>query len=455
MNNFSTPQPDPSKSNPYAASTRLQSKTMSQAYGQRRHDLRIGKQPNYVDLDRKELNRTLVPQRPLPDIRNEITELRRRRGAQRALKSNAAILKSGIITFGTEAAKMFNALPHSQQDAAFIELTQLLAKRLETRVEGLVVHLDETQIHAHFELRAFASDGQPICKLMNRSALSEFQDMTADVMRRFCPDIQRGNSKRDRLKAGAPYSDTLNRSVRQLHEDLPYEIAQREKAVRDLDADIVARQVTAQKDKDRIAALEARNDLNETEQKRLQKYRTRLKKKEVALKEIAQQLRAARGELANKQEVLAAKEAVNRRTTKALKRKAEEADEKQAKALKDAQQAKECYEASIAAVECIIDEMAEGTLQETPDEIILKNPAPIMAAPKPTLNRLNKIVHRYLDMQQEWRKRSEWLDKMVMKVRAWLGRGDLPEVAREDGGELSKEWDLSLDLPDPKPPWAK
>lgn len=105
------------------------------------------------------------------------------------------------------------------------------------------------------------SGRHPICKSMNRTALSEFQDMTADVMQRYCPNIQRGNSKRGRLDAGAQYPETLNRSVRQLHEDLPNEISQKKQAVWDLDADIATRQKSVLKDKDRVADLEAREDL--------------------------------------------------------------------------------------------------------------------------------------------------------------------------------------------------
>ena len=358
---------------------------MSQAYGQRRHDLRIGKQPNYVDPDRKDLNRSLIVPRRLPDIRDEIIELRKRRGAQRALKSNAAIVKSGIITFGTEAAKMFNALPEDQQDAAFVALTKVLADRLDTRVESLAIHLDETEIHAHFDLRAFARNGQPICKLMDRTTLSEFQDMTADVMQRYCPDIQRGNSKRGRLNAGTHYPDTLNRSVRQLHEDLPNEIVQKEQTVRDLDAEIAAREKSIQQDKDRVVALEAREDLNEKEQKRLGKYRKRIEKKEITLDGFALKQREATDELSMREDVLTAQEARNAETEAALKRKAIKASQTQVQALTDVQQVKEDYEAGISAVEAIIDEMANGTLQETPGEIILRNPAPIMAAPKPVL----------------------------------------------------------------------
>lgn len=455
MSNLPSPQTDPSKSNPYAASIRLQSKTMSQAYGQRRHDLRNGKQPKYVDPDRKELNRTLVQQRPIPNIRDEIIELRKRRGAQRALKSNAAIVKSGIVTFGTEAAKMFNALPEDEQDAALEQLIQLLADRLETRVESLVVHLDETEIHAHFDLRAFANDGQPICRSMNRTALSEFQDMTADVLKRYCPDIQRGNSKRSRLNAGAQYPDTLNRSVRQLHEDLPKEITQKEQEVRNLDADIAARLASVQKDKVRVTELGNREDLNAKERKRLGDYRARIEKKEEALKETAEQLQTAKVELATWQELLTAKEAENAQTAEKLERKAAMAKEQQEHVLKDAQHTKESYEAGIVAVESIIDEMAAGTLEETSEEIILKNPGPVLAAPKPVRDRLTKLVHRYLDLQEAWENRTARLNRMFERVTKWLGREDLAVEAQIQGEAITRDWELSLNLPDPKPPWAK
>lgn len=72
---------------------------------------------------------------------------------------------------------------------------------------------------------------------------------------------------------------------------------------------------------------------------------------------------------------------------------------------------------------------------------ILKNPASILAAPKPVQNRLTKLVHRYLDLRIDWRKRSEWLDAMVAKVQARLGRDDLPEKARNEGEQIKQDFD--------------
>lgn len=55
-------------SNPRAGSVRIAADTMSGYSGQRRHDMRIGYQPAYVDSNRTSLNRVLIapPPRRLP-----------------------------------------------------------------------------------------------------------------------------------------------------------------------------------------------------------------------------------------------------------------------------------------------------------------------------------------------------------------------------------------------------
>ena len=133
--------------NPRAASVRLEGKSLSRAYGQRRHDWRIGPQPKYVDPARKGLNRPLIEPRPVSQIRNEVVALRTARGAKRAMKSNAAVVTAGIITFGIEAQEMFLALTKEQQDEAFRDLARAVAERLDTSLEALMVHCDESAIH--------------------------------------------------------------------------------------------------------------------------------------------------------------------------------------------------------------------------------------------------------------------------------------------------------------------
>lgn len=149
-----TPAQNSKDGNPRAVSIRIESRTMSKAKGTRRHDFRIGKLPKYVKADRVQLNRELMSLRPLGQIRKENAELRVKASRQRAMKQNAPVIMAGIITFGTVAAELFGSLTVDQQDAAFRELANAVASELETSLESLVVHLDETTIHAHFTLRA-------------------------------------------------------------------------------------------------------------------------------------------------------------------------------------------------------------------------------------------------------------------------------------------------------------
>jgi hypothetical protein len=216
---------DATAPNPNAVSVRIEPKAMAKAKFQRRHDFRIGCQPAYVDGDRSELNRHLMELRPLPDIQRENEALRKRAGRTRKMKSNAAVITAGIITFGHAAQEVFNRLPQEVQDRAFTELAQEIAAQMKTSLEALVVHLDETAIHAHFTMRAYNDDGEPISNATRLGDLAALQDLAAVVMQRYAPEIERGNKKKARLEAGANYPDTLHRTVKQLHEDLPREKA--------------------------------------------------------------------------------------------------------------------------------------------------------------------------------------------------------------------------------------
>ncbi|MDT0684516.1 plasmid recombination protein [Roseicyclus sp. F158] len=210
--------------NPRAVSVRLESRNMSKAKGTRRHDFRIGKLPNYVNKDRVDLNCTLMPMRPLPEIQKENAELRKKAGRQRAMKSNAAVITSGIITFGREAARMFETLPPDRQDDAFRNLAKAIAAQLDTSLESLVVHLDESTIHAHFTLRSYTTAGLALSEAAKRGTMARLQDLAAEIMQQYEPGIERGHRKWDRIEAGADYPDTLHRSVRELHQDLPAEL---------------------------------------------------------------------------------------------------------------------------------------------------------------------------------------------------------------------------------------
>lgn len=214
--------------NKKAVQVRIDAGTASQAGHQRAHDLRIGPQPDYVDASRISLNRVLIE--PLTGVLlREVCETRRsQRETKRAMKSNAAVCVSGIITFGHEAQPLFEALTTEQQDAAFREVAEAVAARIGTTVSGLVFHSDEAAPHAHFQCPAVALDGQPVSKLAKRDALRDMQTIAAEIMGRHAPGIERGKPRWQRIAEGEEYADTVHRSATMMRAVLPAEIAEAE-----------------------------------------------------------------------------------------------------------------------------------------------------------------------------------------------------------------------------------
>lgn len=310
--------------NPRAASMRLEGRSLSQAYGQRRHDWRIGPQPKYVDSARKGVNRPLIEPRPVSQIRDEVLALRTARGAKRAMKSNAAVVTAGVITFGIEAQEMFLALTREQQDEAFRDLARAMAERLDTSLEALMVHCDESAIHAHFELRACNRSGIPLAKATRPAVMIELQDLVFEVMSRHCPGIERGNRKYDRLAAGEDYAATVHKSVHQLHRDLPLEIARLEQDREALQASLPELTARVDEMRDRVAKLEAEaadRELTVAKVKRLRVYRDRLNDR-------VRDLEASQGEL----EAVQTKHDRLQGEVKALEERAAAAKQKQVQA---------------------------------------------------------------------------------------------------------------------------
>lgn len=284
----------PKESNPLAASTRIGSVTAKTLSGQIRHDLRRGPQPKYVASDRGHLNRVLIQPLPPGQMRKICQERRALRDTSRAMKSNAAIGTRGVITFGAEASRLFERLSPDQQDAAFREVAQAVADRLATSLHGLVVHLDEATIHAHYQLAAYNVHGNPIAKTTSPRVLSELQDITAEAMARHCPGIERGNRYGDRIAAGANFADTLHISVAELHRTLPADLAKKREALADLAK--AETEAAARFDEmwERVQKLQQKTELSEKEVKRLETYEKRLADRLNELREAQSASEAAR-----------------------------------------------------------------------------------------------------------------------------------------------------------------
>ena len=429
---------DATASNPNAVSVRIEPKPMSRAKFQRRHDFRIGTQPAYVDGDRSHLNRYLMPLRPLPDIRRENEALRMRAGRTRKMKSNAAVVTVGVITFGHKAQDVFNRLPDEVQNRAFTELVQEIAAQLNTSLEALVVHLDETAIHAHFTMRAYNDDGEPLSDATKLSDLSKIQDLAADVMQRYAPEIERGRKKKDRLKASADYPGTLHRTVKQLHEDLPQEKAALEAEIAAKEERINEQNLSLEKTQKHLEKLEAKKELTEKEVKRKETYRKRLEKKTSDMAAEMEALEARRSALKmamvrELQDIEAEKE-----TVRAEQKKAKEQ-------IAAARRAQEAYEQGVNAIEAVLSEAEAETLSYDPDsgKTTMDDPTPLKSAPPKLRTQIVRLAKRLALVENNLFTRILRLDAHLKRVKTLLMRTDIaPETRQETRaivGDVAKD----------------
>lgn len=222
-----TPIASESKSNPNAISVRIKSRDAKGAANQRSHDLRIGRQPQYVDEAKSHLNRHLIRALSASDIR-KVCEARREAAGlerKRAVASNAAVATIGIITFGIQAQKVMAEMDAQTQDKLFRDVAERVAERLGTSITGLSVHADETALHAHFQMPAVSIYGTPVSKIAVKRVLNEIQTIASEVAGKYDKRIERGRPRLVREAAGEKRSETINRLVRTLHDDLPLEVA--------------------------------------------------------------------------------------------------------------------------------------------------------------------------------------------------------------------------------------
>ncbi|EEB86253.1 plasmid recombination protein [Roseobacter sp. GAI101] len=425
-----TPE-DAAAANPNAVSVRIQPKAMAKAKFQRRHDFRIGKQPAYVDEDRTELNRHLMELRPLPDIQRENEALRKRAGRTRKIKSNAAVVTVGIVTFGQRAQEVFNRLPVEMQDRAFRELAQEIAAKLKTSLEALVVHLDETAIHAHFTMRAYNDDGEPISNATRLGDMSALQDLAAEVMQRYAPEIERGKKKQARLEAGAKYSDTFHRTVKQLHQDLPREKAALEAEIATMSQEINEQKASVAKTQRHLQTLEAKAVLTEKEIKRKETYSKRLEKKQAAMAADMEQLEARRVAL---EAAMAQKAEAIEVVQQAVRTERQEVQAQ----MNAVRAAKETYERGAKAIEAVLTEAENETLVYDPDtgKTTMQDPTPLKGTPQKLRAQIVKLAKRIAFVESNLFARIFRLDEQISRIRAFLTRNDLPPEVKNEAQEI-------------------
>lgn len=249
---------DERKANPRAAMVRVEIRDAQGYANQRRHDLRIGPLPDYVNLEAPEPNPIFIQPMTTAELKALAKERRTQRETSRAIKSNAGIAVVGIIGFGIEAQKMFGDLDAATQEQALRAAVGRVAADLRTTVSGLILHLDESARHAHFSLCGYDVTGQPLSTWMGRGVLKQLQTALHDELRAFMPDLERGRSRKVRADAGAAPYELVNRSVEELHTDLPFEIELVRKELAELQEKARTNEARAEKARAKAEADDAR-----------------------------------------------------------------------------------------------------------------------------------------------------------------------------------------------------
>lgn len=181
-----------------AISVRVQPITSGKLTGQRRHDLRHGRPPGYVDQRLTQLNETII-EPPTPDkLRAEIAAARAKHRQQK-LREDARIAVAGIITFGSEAQARIRAMSADEQRRCTCA-SPAVAESSGHELVGLVVHNDESAPHAHFLLRGYRRDARGLERPWRKSPkdLALLQDAAAGVVAEL--GIERGREKSRKLQ---------------------------------------------------------------------------------------------------------------------------------------------------------------------------------------------------------------------------------------------------------------
>ena len=194
--------------------------------GQRRHDLRIGKQPAYVDAKRAGENAALFRAEGWGRVEDESEEQDGARihqlmdasrteieGRAKRKTSVGKYWRRAIITFSHEAQKALaneGKLPHAEALTAFKAFADAHGVKLLT----VDFHGDETAPHYHANFEGVNDKGYAL--RLNREELSATQDQIASHFANY--GLTRGKRKEERKAAGEDPSKWNHRTVRELHE---------------------------------------------------------------------------------------------------------------------------------------------------------------------------------------------------------------------------------------------
>jgi len=240
-------------------SMRVKFKTTRQAMGQHRHNDR-SKVPSYCDPDRIKLNKTLkafptetytkrngdeiVREVSLRSMADEI-ESSYKKEIGRKWQSNSCHFIDGVLTFSASA----DLSDKDTLDQCALRTMDAVIKKHELRKDALIEmvrHEDETRTHYHFMFKNQRLNTTSARRSFDRDACSELQDLAGAEFA--CMGIQRGTPKQERIDNDEPVHKYIHRTVKQLHEDLPRELAQAQAVLANCSVQVVS----AEKHLDRV-----------------------------------------------------------------------------------------------------------------------------------------------------------------------------------------------------------
>jgi hypothetical protein len=294
-----------------AVSVRLEHRDVNGTTADIRHDFRIGRIPKYVDQDRSCLNSEIL-RGPTPHtMRAECVKLRELTPKIRKMRSNAAVSTRMIVTFGKGLQPHFDALDVQTQDQIYTEIAETVVDRVATSLLALVAHRDETAPHAHGQMLAVNKFGVPVSKVATPTVMSELQDIAHQIALKYLPMCERGTKKADRIERGDDPSKIYNRSVKQLHTDLPKEIEAKQAELDAITSQIPALTVRVEEMQGRVDKLEneeKQRELTTAKVKRLRTYRARLADRVGDLRSARDELTQLTTQIAEKQKLVTALE---------------------------------------------------------------------------------------------------------------------------------------------------
>jgi Plasmid recombination enzyme. len=205
-----------------SVSVRVKALKHGKSTRQLKHDFRINS-VDYVDETRSKNNVVLIDSVTTVEEldKKNIEQIERFETAKnRSIRKDANSTVAGIITFGgndyiTKTNDSLNVLDEKAK-----ELVEKIASKYDVETLYLIRHADEAATHYHFQLSNIKNDlskaqKSTITAELDRTSTSNLQDMAGEVFHDV--GFDRGVKKIIRLQRGEPFSNTVHKSVREMH----------------------------------------------------------------------------------------------------------------------------------------------------------------------------------------------------------------------------------------------